>query len=176
MFKYFKTYRFGGIIIGGIFLTLQFGLAQEVDYQQQLKQVSQQLVCLCGCGNMILDTCSCGEAKKNKEFILAQLKAGKSQPEILDMMVNRYGEQVLAAPKREGINWVIWVVVPYIVPLLGAIGVAFLIMRWVRRRQIPAPQQLAAIPGTAGATSADKTGAEYAEYKQKLEEELKDFE
>lgn len=144
------------------------GIAQEVDYQQQLKDVSQQLVCLCGCGNQIMYSCVCGEAKKNKALILGWIKEGKSRQEILDIMVDRQGEEVLAAPRRDGINWIIWVVVPYIVPLLGAIGIAFLIMRWAGGRKSSSAQHT-----TTAATTQDN---EDSEYKKKLEEELNDFE
>jgi cytochrome c-type biogenesis protein CcmH len=155
--------------MAGIVLAAQATPAQETDYRRQQKEIAEQLVCLCGCGNQILSTCVCGEAKQDKAFILKQLKAGKSRQQILDMMVDRYGERVLAAPKREGINWFVWVVVPYIVPIFGAIGIGFLIIRWVRRRQISSPQPPAASTEGEISPPVDK-------YKQKLEEELKDFE
>ncbi len=158
------------LIMGGIVLLAGVGLAQKVDYRQQMKEVSQQLVCLCGCGNQLLSACTCGEASQNKDFILNQLKAGKGKQEILDIMVKRYGEQVLAAPRREGINWIMWVVVPYIVPLLGAIGIAFLIMRWVGRRQLKGAAELAEGESRSPVTKEDE------EYRQKLEKELRDFE
>jgi cytochrome c-type biogenesis protein CcmH len=166
IFERFKICWIGFIIIAGVIVGIQPGLAQGVDYQQQVKQIAQQLVCLCGCGNQILSSCTCGEAQQDREFILKKLKQGKSEQEILDIMVKRYGEQVLAAPKREGINWIVWVVVPYIIPVLGAIGLGFMIWRWSVRRKDSSTQ-----PQVEGEdhSAADK-------YKQKLEEELKDFE
>jgi cytochrome c-type biogenesis protein CcmH/NrfF len=164
-----KIFFLGFMIIGGAILNIHSGLAQEIDYQPQVKKICQQLVCLCGCGNMILDTCDCGEADKNKQFILKELKQGKNEQEILDIMVSRYGEKVLAAPRREGINWIIWVVVPYVIPVLGAIGLAFLIVRWATRRKPYPKQDLSEIP-------TEKESSELDKYKQKLEEELKNFE
>ncbi len=168
MFWHFKKSCIGFIIICAIILVTGIGVTQEVDYQQQLKEVSQQLVCLCGCGNQILYSCVCGEAKKNKALILKWLKEGKSRQEIFDIMVERQGEEVLAAPRREGINWIIWVVVPYIVPILGAIGIAFLIMRWAGRRK--------SIPAQDITTDTLAPDNEDSEYKKRLEQELNDFE
>ncbi len=62
-----------------------------------------------------------------------------------------------------------WVVVPYIIPLLGAIGVAFVMLRWVKARK-QSPEQ------SSADTDMENISAETDEYKRKLEEELEDFE
>ncbi len=158
------------LVMGGVVLFAALSPAQEVDYRQQMREVTEQLVCLCGCGNQIMSSCTCGEAKQNQAFVLSQLKAGKSKQEVTDIMVKRYGEQVLAAPRREGINWIMWVVIPYIVPILGAIGLAFLIMRWTGRQRLNGDGEAAESEAGLPVTGEDD------EYKQKLEKELHDFE
>jgi cytochrome c-type biogenesis protein CcmH len=170
MRRHFRIWGSWFLIIGGIILFAGLGQAQGVDYQQQMKEVTEHLVCLCGCGNQIMYSCTCGEARQNREFVLSQLKAGKSKQEVIDIMVKRYGERVLAAPKREGINWIMWVVVPYIVPVLGAIGIAFLVMRWAGQRKIKGAGEVTESESDSAVIDKDD------EYRQKLGKELKDFE
>ena len=139
----------------------------EDSLEAQKKEIAGELVCLCGCGNMIMETCTCGEATENKRYILQQLKAGKPKSEIFQHFIDKYGEQVLAAPKREGFNWVVWVVVPYLVPLGAAIGLAFLISKWAKRRKFQPDQT--PIETSASQQIPDK-------YRQQIEDELKKLE
>jgi len=143
--------------------------AGELEQKAQVKEISQELICLCGCGNMILDTCTCGEATENKKFIAQLLREGKTKPQILKIMAQKYGEHVLAAPKREGLNWVVWVVVPYVIPVLAAVMIAFIIVKWARKKKetlsAPSPE----VPSTPPDPLTDK-------YRRQMEQELKDFE
>lgn len=53
-------------------------------------------------------------------------KEGKSKDEILGYFVARYGEWVVLEPKKEGLNWLVWVVPPAVLFLLVAAMVGFL--------------------------------------------------
>ncbi len=84
-----------------IILGYNSALAQKSEAENKMMKIAHQLVCLCGCGNQILATCTCGNARGKREFILTQVEIGKTEQEILDIMVANEGEQVLAAPKKK---------------------------------------------------------------------------
>lgn len=167
---------YGGLALVFLSMLLVCGLmagnsAQAVSpeaEEKQLKEICQELVCLCGCGNMILDTCTCGRASEWKNFLRGLIKQGKTKEQMLRIMADRHGEQVLAAPPKEGLNWVLWVVVPYVVPILGAIGLIFVLLKWVKKRKVEQPEEEVIV--------SKEQEQEKSEYEKKLEDELKDFE
>ncbi len=59
------------------------------------------------------------------------LQEGKSNSEIKDFFVLRYGEDILAAPKGIGFNLLAWIMPIFIV--LGGISIAFLALKNMRR-------------------------------------------
>ncbi len=142
--------------------------ATPEEIETECREIAKELVCLCGCGNMVLETCTCGEASKNKEFIRKQLKAGKTRLQIFQLFRDKDGERVFAAPVKEGFNWIIWVIVPYVVPVLAALGLGVLLLKWTKQRKEP---ELTATPisGKEGDEPPDQ-------YKEKLERELKELE
>ena len=71
---------------------------------------------------------------------------GKSEAEILDFFVARYGQWVLLAPKPEGMNLTLW----FLPPIGLIIGVAIAVGFAKRRRQRPSSP-----PRDRGATQAN---------------------
>jgi cytochrome c-type biogenesis protein CcmH/NrfF len=65
-----------------------------------------------------------------REFIRERIDAGDTKTEIKDALVAEFGEEVLAAPPKEGFSLLAWVL-----PLAGiaaaAVTVALLARRWV---------------------------------------------
>ena len=70
-----------------------------------------------------------------KKIIRTDLREGKAEPAILQDLVNRYGEKVLAAPPARGFNLAAW-----ILPGLGLLIGLFLAIAIVRRWRRPAVQ------------------------------------
>jgi hypothetical protein len=60
------------------------------------------------CENTPLDTCPTAACQDWRDEIRAQLALGKSDAEIQQYFVDRYGPSVLSAPPREGFNLIIW--------------------------------------------------------------------
>jgi cytochrome c-type biogenesis protein CcmH len=104
-------------------------------------------------------------ADRMRAFIRGRIAAGDSESEISDALVAQFGEEVLAAPPKEGFNLLAWVL-----PLaggavaIGALGVA--LRRWSRTRAEPAA---AAAPSTNGRPPLDP------ELERRLDEELARF-
>jgi cytochrome c-type biogenesis protein CcmH/NrfF len=104
-------------------------------------------------------------ADRMRAFIRERIAAGDSESEISDALVAQFGEEVLAAPPKEGFNLLAWVL-----PLAGgavAIGVlAVALRRWSRTRAEPAP---------AAARSANGRPPLDPELERRLDEELARF-
>jgi len=134
----------------------------EAEVERLMREWCAELVCLCGCGKKKVSECDCGQAAGMRAEVKALILEGKSKEEVFEAMAKKYGSEVLGAPKREGINWFVWVVVPYLVPLAGAAGIGVLILRWTRRRREHERME----PGPQAAAVEE-------EYRRRLEEELK---
>ena len=104
-------------------------------------------------------------ADRMRAFIRGRIAAGDSESEISDALVAQFGEEVLAAPPKEGFNLLAWVL-----PLAGgavAIGaLAVALRRWNRTR---------AEPGAAAAPSANGRPPLDPELERRLDEELARF-
>lgn len=101
--------------------------------------VGHQLMCQCGCGQILLECnhVGCPVSGPMIEELKKQLAAGGSEASVLNWFVNKYGPIVLAAPIRGGFDTTAWVV-PFVVLVLATVGVAFLIRYW-RRRYLALP-------------------------------------
>jgi len=66
-------------------------------------------------------------ARQMKQIIREKLSEGQTREQILDYFVDRYGEQVLAAPKREGFHLIAWVAPIFIV--FGALSLGIFALR-----------------------------------------------
>jgi cytochrome c-type biogenesis protein CcmH len=100
--------------------------AQE--YDDQAWRIAQELQCPICQGQSVAESNS-QLAVQMRALIREKLAAGESREAILQFFVERYGDNVLMAPRFGGFNSVAWVV-PY-VGLLAA--VLFLI--WIVRRR-----------------------------------------
>jgi cytochrome c-type biogenesis protein CcmH len=108
------------------------------------KDIGDKVYCLCGCVTT-LNHCPmlhCAEKEEMRGIIRADVEQGKSEPAILQDLVNRFGEKVLAAPPASGFNLTAWVL-----PGIGLLIGLLLAMAIVRRMRRPAVQ--AAGPSTA---------------------------
>jgi cytochrome c-type biogenesis protein CcmH/NrfF len=159
----------GGILLVGLLLLAPAGAArgEEAAVPQAereanaLKRVSQHLICQCGC-NMVLSECShqsCGFALPERARIVADLKAGKSDQEILDGYIAAFGPGIRATPPTRGSlrDRFAWLA-PGLALLCGLVLVSGLLHRMTRPRV------------TAG--SADPAPAAADPYLERVEREL----
>lgn len=113
------------------------GVAQPVGdpvVEARVNRLAEELRCLTCMGQSIADSQS-GFSADMKREIRAMVKAGKSDQDVLDFMVQRYGDFVLYRPPVKSKTWILWGG-PFV---LLAVALGFLLLRLKKRRgQAPA--------------------------------------
>jgi cytochrome c-type biogenesis protein CcmH len=124
----------------------------------QRDALEHELRCQCGC-TLDVYTCrttdfSCQVSPAMHRDAISLVEGGYSAQEILDAFVGTYGERALMSPKRQGFNWVGYLV-PFAAIGAGAVAVAT-VLRGMQRRAKPAPVPIApAAPGDIRATAEE---------------------
>ena len=126
-----------------IFLVLHFSLAPRADSpspetEQRIRQLEEKLRCLV-CQNQSLADSNAELAGDLRLQVREQVKAGRSDQEITDYMVQRYGDFVLYEPPFKASTALLWIG-PFVL-LAGAIAALIAILR--RRRAAPEQTTLA---------------------------------
>ncbi len=96
--------------------------------EQRFKKLAAELRCLV-CQNQNLADSDADLALDLKNEIYDMIQAGKSDAEIIDFMVARYGDFVLYRPPVKPITYMLWVG-PFLLFVLGAV----VLVMFVRRR------------------------------------------
>ncbi|HXF69279.1 MAG TPA: cytochrome c-type biogenesis protein CcmH [Thermoflexus sp.] len=102
----------------------------------EVNRVAKNLYCPV-CENVPLDVCDTPACIQWKEEIRAMLAEGRSEAEIIDFFVTRYGMRVLAVPPPQGIGLGVWLIPAIGLPAAG-LWLAFRLARW--RRPSPASE------------------------------------
>ena len=144
----------------------------EGDNSERFKQLEQKLQCTCGC---TLDIYTCRTTDFTCEFsprlhreVLALGEQGKTDQEIIDAFVAKYGEKVLMAPKAQGFNRAGYVVPGIVIALIGAL-LTWVIVRRVRRNA-PVPAVASAGPSMPGTPVEGMSNADAERLRRALEE------
>ena len=86
--------------------------AQDVgEMEQKAQGLDRMLVCPV-CPGETIDQSQVVLAKQMQELVREKLKDGESEEEILEFFIERYGENVLTAPRKQGFNLLAWVFPP----------------------------------------------------------------
>lgn len=94
--------------------------------EERLAAISSGLRCLV-CQNESLAASQAGLAKDLRREILAMIAAGKSDGEIVDFMVSRYGDFIRYQPPFKPSTWLLWVG-PFLW-LAGGLGLLLVVLR-----------------------------------------------
>ena len=103
-------------------------LAADPVAEKRLQELSTELRCLV-CQNQTIADSNAELAQDLRREIRSMIKDGKTNPEIIDFMVVRYGDFVLYRPPVKGITLLLWGG-PVTLMLLGL----FILQRYLRRR------------------------------------------
>lgn len=105
--------------------------------EQRARELSKGLRCLV-CRNESIDESSADLARDLRVLVRERLVAGDSDDEVLDFLVERYGEYVLLSPRAIGSSLILYIAGPAM--LVGAGGIAAMYVR--RRRRQPSTEGL----------------------------------
>ena len=108
--------------------TTEAALAADPVAEKRLQVLSEELRCLV-CQNQTIADSNAELAQDLRREIRGMIKDGKSDKEIIDFMVVRYGDFVLYRPPVKGITLLLWGG-PVTLMLLGL----FVLIRYLRRR------------------------------------------
>jgi cytochrome c-type biogenesis protein CcmH len=108
-------------------------LAEDPVVEQRLIVISEEMRCLV-CQNESLAGSRSDLANDLRREIRVLIKEGKSDEQIRNFMVERYGDFVLYRPPVKPITWLLWIG-PFIILLAGIIG----LMIYLRRRNQSVP-------------------------------------
>jgi len=112
-------------------------VAQDPALEKRVNEIGLELRCLV-CQNQTIADSHAGLAIDLKNQIREQLQAGKTDRQILDFMVERYGDFVLYKPPVKATTILLWVG-PFALMAIG-LGVAALIVRRRGQAVADAPQ------------------------------------
>lgn len=107
--------------------------------EARARELSKELRCLV-CRNESIDDSNASLAKDLRLLVRERITAGDSNEEVLDYVVDRYGEFVLLKPTVTGSNLVLYIAGP--VMLLLGLGVAAAYIRGRSQRSGPGAQAL----------------------------------
>lgn len=107
--------------------------------EKRARIISKNLRCLV-CRNESIDESNAGVAKDLRLLVRERLVAGDSNTDVIEFVVDRYGEYVLLKPQTGGSNLVLWAAGPAM--LLVALGITGV---YLRRRSKPSSPKIAAL-------------------------------
>ena len=105
--------------------------------EQRARELSKGLRCLV-CRNESIDESNADLARDLRVLVRERLVAGDSDDEVLDFLVERYGEYVLLSPRATGSSLILYIAGPAM--LVGAGGIAAMYLR--RRGRQPSTEGL----------------------------------
>jgi len=114
-------------------------LSDDPDLEKRVMALSEQLRCLV-CQNETLASSHADLAEDLRGLIREQMKAGKSDKEIIAFLTERYGKFILYKPPVDPTTYLLWFG-PFLF-LLG--GLAFLFRYLKQRRELITEQPLSA--------------------------------
>jgi cytochrome c-type biogenesis protein CcmH len=119
-----------------VFFTMvaSVAFADDANLDRRVMNLAHELRCLV-CQNQTLADSNAPLAQDLRNEIREQMAAGKSEREVVDFLVARYGDFVLYRPPLKATTLLLWVG-PFLFLAFGA----FVLVRFVRRRRVVEPQ------------------------------------
>ena len=106
--------------------------ATNVD-DPRLYEIGSQLRCVV-CQNLSVADSPSEMAQQMRGIVRERLAAGDTPEQVVQYFVDKYGEWILLAPRRQGFNWVVWGA-PAAAVAVGLVIFAIVVRRWTARRR-----------------------------------------
>jgi cytochrome c-type biogenesis protein CcmH len=116
----------------------------ETDGDRAAREIAKVLKCPV-CQNVSVADSPSDLAGQMRDLIRRKIEAGESRDQIVAYFVDRYGEDVLLVPPREGIFHALWWG-PAAAAAGGTAVVAGTLRRWTRAARRPPPLSRAPVP------------------------------
>ncbi|WP_373990384.1 cytochrome c-type biogenesis protein CcmH [Duganella sp. BuS-21] len=105
--------------IAALLMVLACGAQASEDLDKRAAALEEELRCLV-CQNQTIADSHAGLASDLRREVREQLAQGKSEQEVLDFMVQRYGDFVLYRPPVKSSTWLLWFG-PFLLVAAGAL-------------------------------------------------------
>ena len=105
------------------------------EQEARVQRIGEQLRCPI-CQGLSIAASPSPAARAELDRVRELVREGKSDQEIKDYFISRYGDWVLLSPRAEGANWIVWAG-PALLLVIGAITIA---------RTLKGPKAAAAAP------------------------------
>ena len=119
---------------GFCFLLAIHSWVDDASLEHRAAALERELRCLV-CQNQTLADSNAPLAVDLRNQVREQLAAGKSEREVVDFLVARYGDFVLYRPPLKSTTVLLWAG-----PFIFLAGGFYLLARLVRRRRVPPPE------------------------------------
>lgn len=134
--KYLLSFIFAMQLAVSAYATEAVPLAEDPVVEQRMIAITEELRCLV-CQNESLAASRADLAQDLRREVRELIKANKTNQEIRDYLVARYGDFVLYRPAFKPLNYLLWFG-PFLL-LLGALVVLLRLVRRNQRSAAPAP-------------------------------------
>jgi len=149
-------------IISSIWLYTLLVSPSKQTLDQRVHDVASQLKCLVCQGESVADS-PATLSLQMRGVIRQQLQSGKSEQEVVQYFVSRYGDRILLSPPWQGLTLLTWLVP--IALMVGGILLLFVVLRSWQSHSAKEP-----IDDRAESVDIDEN--ELAYYQQQIEQEL----
>ena len=128
-------------------------------------KTDQMIMCLCGCGQTVKHCPheNCGFAIPAQEQMDKMSAEGKTDDDIFQYFLDKYGDEILATPPKEGFN-LLGYIIPFVVLLVAAGAIFALLKSWTKRGVKDEEETLPLVKKDAD-----------SDINNKIEKELEDF-
>jgi cytochrome c-type biogenesis protein CcmH/NrfF len=113
------------VVLLGVMILVGAGDSTRVD------KLGHRMMCACGCNQILLECnhVGCKYSDRMRGELVATVDNGKSDSDVLQFFVEKYGTTVLAAPTKTGFDRLAWLM-PYLALLVGVGVVIFAVRKW----------------------------------------------
>ncbi|MDA0963116.1 MAG: cytochrome c-type biogenesis protein CcmH [Proteobacteria bacterium] len=105
--------------------------------EERARELSKGLRCLV-CRNESIDESNADLARDLRLLVRERLVAGDTDSEVIDFVVDRYGEYVLLRPRASGSSLLLWAAGPLMLLLAAGVGFGYLRSRAAARPETEA--------------------------------------
>jgi len=122
------------LLAGPVFAVQPDEVLADPALEARAREISAGLRCVV-CRNESIDESNAELARDMRLIVRERLVAGDSDAQVVQFLVDRFGEYVLLSPQRDGANLILWISGPVL--LLLGLGVAGVTLRRRGRPEVP---------------------------------------